>query len=102
MLPYSGGYSHAPDELTYGVDMKHIRWCGILQVRYHTNFLNKRQKYMHMPESDFSLLLQRIALAYLVLAIIEIATKDARVQDQSSSGFSIFRLYFSQWYVYKP
>lgn len=27
-----GGYSHAPDNLTYGVDMKHIRWCGILQV----------------------------------------------------------------------
>lgn len=28
-----GGYSHAPDELVYGVDMKKIRWCGILQVR---------------------------------------------------------------------
>lgn len=27
-----GGFSHAPDNLTYGVDMKHIRWCGILQV----------------------------------------------------------------------
>jgi hypothetical protein len=27
-----GGYSHAPDHLSYGVDMKHIRWCGILQV----------------------------------------------------------------------
>ncbi|KAK6126244.1 hypothetical protein DH2020_040016 [Rehmannia glutinosa] len=26
-----GGYSHAPDNLTYGVDMKHFRWCGILQ-----------------------------------------------------------------------
>jgi heparan-alpha-glucosaminide N-acetyltransferase len=45
-------------------------------------------------------LLQRIALAYLVVAVIEIATKDARVQDQSSSGFSIFRLYLSQWYIY--
>uniref|UniRef100_A0A453GFP1 Uncharacterized protein n=1 Tax=Aegilops tauschii subsp. strangulata TaxID=200361 RepID=A0A453GFP1_AEGTS len=53
--------------------MKHIRWCGILQ---------------------------RIALAYLVVAVIEIATKDARVQDQSSSGFfSIFRMYLSQWIV---
>ncbi|KAJ6757137.1 hypothetical protein OIU74_026394 [Salix koriyanagi] len=27
-----GGFSHAPDKLTYGVDMKKIRWCGILQV----------------------------------------------------------------------
>ncbi|XP_042483694.1 heparan-alpha-glucosaminide N-acetyltransferase-like [Macadamia integrifolia] len=31
-LILQGGYSHAPDELTYGVDMKRIRWCGILQV----------------------------------------------------------------------
>nr|CAB3479337.1 unnamed protein product [Digitaria exilis] len=27
-----GGYSHAPDKLTYGVDMKHVRWGGILQL----------------------------------------------------------------------
>ncbi|GFS36206.1 heparan-alpha-glucosaminide N-acetyltransferase-like protein [Actinidia rufa] len=26
-----GGYSHAPNDLSYGVDMKKIRWCGILQ-----------------------------------------------------------------------
>lgn len=67
-----GGYSHAPDDLSYGVDMKHVRWCGILQ---------------------------RIALAYLVVAVLEIVTKNAKVQDQSSSGFSIFRMYFSQWIV---
>jgi len=67
-----GGYSHAPDKLTYGVDMKHVRWGGILQ---------------------------RIALAYLVVAILEIVTKDAKIQDRSSSGFSIFRMYFSQWIV---
>ncbi|RLN24113.1 hypothetical protein C2845_PM07G33750 [Panicum miliaceum] len=67
-----GGYSHAPDKLTYGVDMKHVRWGGILQ---------------------------RIALAYLVVAVLEIVTKDAKIQDRSSSGFSIFRMYFSQWYA---
>ncbi|KAL8255096.1 hypothetical protein R6Q59_033317 [Mikania micrantha] len=27
-----GGYSHAPDDLDYGVDIKKIRWCGILQA----------------------------------------------------------------------
>lgn len=55
---------------------------------------------MHLWEGDvFSLLPQRIAFAYLVVAVIEIATKDANIQDQSSSGFSIFRMYFSQWYV---
>ena len=33
VLLYIGGYSHAPNELVYGVDIKHqIRWCGILQV----------------------------------------------------------------------
>lgn len=45
------------------------------------------------------LLLQRIALAYLVAAVLEIVTKDAKIQDQSSSGFSIFRMYLSQWYA---
>lgn len=34
---YEGGYSHAPDDLSYGVDMKKIRWCGILQVSVHPN-----------------------------------------------------------------
>ncbi|KAK1294260.1 hypothetical protein QJS10_CPA16g00092 [Acorus calamus] len=32
-LLLQGGYSHAPDDLSYGVDMNHIRWCGILQVK---------------------------------------------------------------------
>jgi hypothetical protein len=27
-----GGYSHAPNDLIYGIDMKKVRWCGILQV----------------------------------------------------------------------
>lgn len=73
-----GGYSHAPDELAYGVDMRHVRWGGILQ---------------------------RIALAYLVVAVLEMVTKDgAKVhQDQppgSSGRFSrVFRMYLSQWYA---
>ncbi|KAG7030144.1 Heparan-alpha-glucosaminide N-acetyltransferase, partial [Cucurbita argyrosperma subsp. argyrosperma] len=45
-LLLQGGYSHAPDKLTYGVDMRKIRLCGILQ---------------------------RIALAYLVVALVEVA-----------------------------
>ncbi|RZB85910.1 hypothetical protein D0Y65_026129 [Glycine soja] len=32
-----GGYSHAPDDLSYGVDMRFIRWCGILQVYIEFN-----------------------------------------------------------------
>ncbi|XP_010938398.1 uncharacterized protein [Elaeis guineensis] len=65
-----GGYSHAPDKLSYGVDMKHIRWCGILQ---------------------------RIALAYVVVALFEILTKDAKVGDQPSTPCSIFKLNRWQW-----
>ncbi|GLJ08977.1 hypothetical protein SUGI_0099540 [Cryptomeria japonica] len=65
-----GGYSHAPDDLSYGVDMKQIRWCGILQ---------------------------RIALAYLVVALIEIATTKARPVDLPTGHFSIFKYYSWQW-----
>ncbi|KAG0476877.1 hypothetical protein HPP92_013718 [Vanilla planifolia] len=69
-LILQGGYSHAPDKLTYGVDMKYIRWCGILQ---------------------------RIALAYLVVALFEILTKREDVQQQSQVGWSIFKMYTWQW-----
>ncbi|KAK9735464.1 hypothetical protein RND81_04G207100 [Saponaria officinalis] len=67
-----GGYSHAPDKLTYGVDMKKVRWCGILQ---------------------------RIALAYLVVSLLEIATKTLRTRNQPLGRFSIFKLYFWQWVI---
>ncbi|KAG9443774.1 hypothetical protein H6P81_015114 [Aristolochia fimbriata] len=67
-----GGYSHAPDKLTYGVDMKFIRWCGILQ---------------------------RIALAYLLVALLEIFTKEAQNVDVSHARLSIFRMYCWHWVV---
>ncbi|XP_020696240.1 heparan-alpha-glucosaminide N-acetyltransferase [Dendrobium catenatum] len=69
-LILQGGYSHAPDELTYGVDMKHIRWFGILQ---------------------------RIALAYLVVAVLEIFIKNAKVQEETHVGWSLFKIYCWQW-----
>ncbi|GAU43512.1 hypothetical protein TSUD_399060 [Trifolium subterraneum] len=31
-LLLEGGYLHARDDLSYGVDMKFIQWCGVLQV----------------------------------------------------------------------
>ncbi|KAK6942752.1 hypothetical protein RJ641_028129 [Dillenia turbinata] len=68
-----GGYSHAPDDLSYGVDMKHIRWCGILQ---------------------------RIALVYMVVALIEALTNKFRpvpaVLDRGH--FAIFTAYKWQWF----
>ncbi|KAG6386292.1 hypothetical protein SASPL_155187 [Salvia splendens] len=65
-----GGYSHAPYELTYGVDMKKIRWCGILQ---------------------------RIALVYFVVALIETLTSKARPNSLKPGHFSIFAAYKWQW-----
>ncbi|KAL0333396.1 UNVERIFIED_CONTAM: Heparan-alpha-glucosaminide N-acetyltransferase [Sesamum angustifolium] len=65
-----GGYSHAPYNLSYGVDMKHIRWCGILQ---------------------------RIALVYFVVALIEALTTKLRPTSLKSGHFSIFTAYKWQW-----
>ncbi|KAK7284381.1 hypothetical protein RJT34_19126 [Clitoria ternatea] len=71
-LLLQGGFSHAPDNLTYGVDMKYIRWCGILQ---------------------------RIALAYLVVALVEIFSRSTQAIDQEPSQLSIFKLYYWHWLV---
>ncbi|KAL4578648.1 hypothetical protein LXL04_014776 [Taraxacum kok-saghyz] len=65
-----GGYSHAPDELVYGVDMKKIRWCGILQ---------------------------RIALVYMIVALIETLTTKLRPTAIDPGHFSIFSAYRWQW-----
>ncbi|TYI57846.1 hypothetical protein E1A91_D11G311300v1 [Gossypium mustelinum] len=69
-LLLQGGFSHAPDKLTYGVDMQMIRFCGILQ---------------------------RIAFAYLVVALAEIFLKDAQSNDIAAGYCSVFRLYCWHW-----
>eukprot|EP00257_Ricinus_communis_P025761 XP_025013175.1 heparan-alpha-glucosaminide N-acetyltransferase [Ricinus communis] len=65
-----GGYSHAPVDLSYGVDMKLIRWCGILQ---------------------------RIALVYMFVALIETLTIKERQTVLQPNHFSIFTAYRWQW-----
>ncbi|KAK3406277.1 hypothetical protein EUGRSUZ_K02443 [Eucalyptus grandis] len=65
-----GGYSHAPDDLSYGVDMKHIRWFGILQ---------------------------RIALVYFIVALIETLTTKHRPAVLEPGHLSIFTAYRWQW-----
>ncbi|KAL9318194.1 hypothetical protein ACSQ67_014711 [Phaseolus vulgaris] len=66
-----GGYSHAPDDLSYGVDMRFIRWCGILQ---------------------------RIALVYCVVALIETYTNKLRPYTLKPGHLSIFSAYRWQWF----
>ncbi|KAK8546297.1 hypothetical protein V6N12_027091 [Hibiscus sabdariffa] len=65
-----GGYSHAPNDLVYGVDMKNIRWCGILQ---------------------------RIALVYFIVALIETLTTKLRPTVLKPGYSSIFTAYRWQW-----
>lgn len=65
-----GGYFHRVNDLTYGVDMKQIRWMGILQ---------------------------RIALAYLLTALCEIWLKND--DETVNSGQSLLRKYRHQWAV---
>ncbi|KVH61297.1 hypothetical protein Ccrd_025657 [Cynara cardunculus var. scolymus] len=65
-----GGFSHAPDKLSYGVDMKNIRWCGILQ---------------------------RIALAYFVVGLLEIATQRTHAEELPPGCLSIYKLYIWHW-----
>ncbi|KAL9261650.1 Heparan-alpha-glucosaminide N-acetyltransferase-like protein [Drosera capensis] len=43
------------------------------------------------------LALMRIALAYLVVALLEIATKSTQTEEQPMRGCSIFRVYCWQW-----
>lgn len=71
-LLLQGGYFHDLDKLKYGVDMNRIRWCGILQ---------------------------RIALAYLIVAIVEITTRQAQPKELSTRWFSIFKIYYLQWVI---
>ncbi|WJX80086.1 heparan-alpha-glucosaminide N-acetyltransferase [Trifolium repens] len=72
-LLLQGSFSHAPDHLSYGVDMKQIRWCGILQ---------------------------RIALAYLVVALVEIISRSRQARDDPEhTNLSIFKLYYWHWLV---
>ncbi|XP_068474631.1 uncharacterized protein [Phaseolus vulgaris] len=65
-----GGYSHAPNDLEYGVNMKFIRWFGILQ---------------------------RIALVYCVVALIETFTTKLKPTTLGSGYLSIFTAYKWQW-----
>ncbi|XP_024393658.1 uncharacterized protein [Physcomitrium patens] len=70
-LVIQGGYFHGLHDTSYGVDLERIRWCGVLQ---------------------------RIALAYMVVALCEIWAPRRR-QDVSNDNFAIFKTYHFHWAV---
>eukprot|EP00252_Welwitschia_mirabilis_P016325 TRINITY_DN3600_c0_g1_i5.p1 TRINITY_DN3600_c0_g1~~TRINITY_DN3600_c0_g1_i5.p1 ORF type:complete len:180 (+),score=23.76 TRINITY_DN3600_c0_g1_i5:234-773(+) len=65
-----GGYSHAPDDLSYGVDIRKIRFCGILQ---------------------------RIAFAYLFISSLEMCIKKPSSKNTPQGHFEIYKVYLSHW-----
>ncbi|XP_048319199.2 uncharacterized protein LOC107424607 isoform X2 [Ziziphus jujuba] len=65
-----GGFLHGLNDLTYGVDIEHMRWTGILQ---------------------------RIAVAYFVAALCEIWLKAG--DENIDSRLSMLRKYGFQWAV---
>ncbi|TVU17531.1 hypothetical protein EJB05_33573 [Eragrostis curvula] len=66
-----GGYVHGRHKLTYGVDVDHIRWLGVLQ---------------------------RIAIGYFLAAVSEIWLVNNNLVD---SPLSFVRKYFMEWLVNK-
>ncbi|GLU06652.1 hypothetical protein SLE2022_236610 [Rubroshorea leprosula] len=64
-----GGFFHGVNNLTFGVDIEQMRWMGILQ---------------------------RIAIAYLVVAMCEIWLKG---DDHAASELSVLKKYRFQWAV---
>ncbi|XP_066366307.1 uncharacterized protein [Miscanthus floridulus] len=64
-----GGYIHGRHKLTYGVDLDHIRWLGVLQ---------------------------RIAVGYFVAAMSEIWLVNNNLVD---SSVSFVKKYFMEWFM---
>ncbi|KAK1420460.1 hypothetical protein QVD17_22076 [Tagetes erecta] len=64
-----GGYFHGRDDLTYGVDIDHIRWMGVLQ---------------------------RISIGYLLSALTEIWCVN---NNEVNSAIAFGKKYYIQWVV---
>ncbi|KAG6544905.1 hypothetical protein Mapa_013595 [Marchantia paleacea] len=67
-----GGYYHGLDDLSFGVDVIRIRWCGILQ---------------------------RIAFAYFVVSICEIWNPRRLGNTPPHVPLAVFNMYFWHWVV---
>ncbi|CAK9198524.1 unnamed protein product [Sphagnum jensenii] len=67
-----GGYFHGLSDLTYGVDVQRIRWCGILQ---------------------------RIAFAFLLVALCEIWALRGPCHNIPEGTLEICKVYYVHWVV---
>jgi heparan-alpha-glucosaminide N-acetyltransferase len=98
-LVLQGGFFHGVHSLTFGVDLAKIRLMGILQVptilskHFIQNILTcwlLQKVTSHFERYMMDLLLQRIAIAYLLAAICEIWLKR---DDDVDSGLDLLRRY---------
>eukprot|EP00250_Pteridium_aquilinum_P006611 c16495_g1_i1 orf=559-1998(+) len=70
-LILQGGYIHGVKDLSYGVDLQHLRIMGVLQ---------------------------RIAIAYIIVALFEVCLSNRRIMaDANESFFGIVKIYRWQW-----
>ncbi|MCO5572270.1 hypothetical protein L7F22_026023 [Adiantum nelumboides] len=69
-LILQGGYIHGVKDLSYGVDLQLFRIMGVLQ---------------------------RIAIAYAIVAFLEVCTSKRHMADANESFFGIVRIYCWQW-----
>ncbi|CAM6047913.1 unnamed protein product [Sphagnum compactum] len=67
-----GGYFHGLNNLTYGIDVQHIRWCGVLQ---------------------------RIAFGFLLVALCEIWAPRGPCHNIPEGTLGICKVYFVHWVV---
>ncbi|KAF8693279.1 hypothetical protein HU200_038663 [Digitaria exilis] len=101
---YAGGFFHGVHSLSFGVDLTKIRLMGILQVPFLSkHFIQNVLAFPVLQKSSsnyerymIDLLLQRIAIAYLVAAICEIWLKG---DDDVDSGLDLLRRYRYQLFV---
>lgn len=69
-LILQGGYLHGVKDLSYGVDIQHMRIMGVLQ---------------------------RISIAYVIVAFFEICSSRENIRDANESFLGIVKAYFWQW-----
>ncbi|CAM6059082.1 unnamed protein product [Sphagnum tenellum] len=67
-----GGYFHGLNNLAYGVDIQHIRWCGVLQ---------------------------RIAFGFLLVALCEIWAPRGHFHNIPEGTLGICKVYYVHWVV---
>ncbi|AQK92833.1 uncharacterized protein [Zea mays] len=85
-----GGYIHGRHKLTYGVDLDHIRWLGVLQ-RIAIGYFVAAMSEIWLVNNNL-----RIAIGYFVAAMSEIWLVNNNLVD---SPVPFVKKYFIEWFM---